>query len=76
MEIEHFIRNADAAIKRLSDQMEDLVGRNRLKYDSTVVEIFQGKIDLLRALGYAPARVSKLQARIEEIREEVRKEAA
>ena len=72
MDIQHFTNAADAAMTRLESQMEELVSRNRLKFDSVTVEIFQGKIDLLTALGYAPARVSKLQSRIDEIRTEVK----
>lgn len=80
MQIEQFTDAADSAMTRLESQMEELVARNRLKFDSVTVEIFQGKIDLLTALGYALARVSKLQTRIDEIRDEVKasnaKEAA
>ena len=80
MQIEHFMNAADSAMTRIEAQMEELVARNRLKFDSVAVEIFQGKIDLLRAIGCAPARVSKMQTRIDEIRDEVKasnaKEAA
>lgn len=64
MEINHFIRNAE------SDQMEELAGRSRLKYDMVTVGIFEGKIDLLRAPGIMPQRVSMLQARVTELQAE------
>ena len=76
MQIEHFMRNADAAIKRLADQMEDFAGRNRLKYDYVAVASFQGSIDTLRSLGVIPNRVAELQEQIDEIGAEIRKEAA
>ena len=76
MQIEHFMRNADAAIKRLSDQMEDFAGRNRLKYDLVTLGVYQGQINMLKDLGVMPNRVAELQERIDEIGAEIRKEAA
>ena len=76
MQIEHFMRNADAAIKRLSDQMEDFAGRSRLKYDLVTLGVYQGQINMLKDLGVMPNRVAELQEQIDEIGAEIRKEAA
>ena len=71
MEIEHFKSSLDTAMDRIEAQMEETVGRARLKYDSTLVAIYQAKIDLLRCTGYKPERVMTMQSRVDEIRREV-----
>ena len=71
MEIEHFKASLDTAMDRIEAQMEETVRRARLKYDSTLVEIYQAKINLLSSLGYKPERVAAMQARVDEIRREV-----
>ena len=71
MEIEHFKSSLDTAMDRIEAQMEETVGRARLKYDSVLVAIYQAKIDLLRCTGYQPERVMSMQSRLDEIRVEV-----
>jgi hypothetical protein len=76
MTIEYFMTNAESAIQRLSDRMEDFAGRARLKYDMVTLGVYLGQISLLRDMGIMPHRVSELQSRIDEIGAEIRKEAA